>query len=83
MYSPYSSLVHDSELISFVHTHMTDDQRKKEVEILLLDADMNKLKYEIVYRDEKEREKGFNFNRYLRNSKRIEMNEATVRATNF
>lgn len=55
-----------------------DDQRKKEVVILLVDADMTKLKYEVVYRSEKEREKGFNFNRYWRNSKRIKMNENTV-----
>ena len=51
--------------------------------ILLVDADMTKLKYEVVYRSEKEREKGFNFNRYWRNSKRIKMNENTVRATAF
>ena len=48
-----------------------------------MDADINKLKYEVAYRDERERGKGFNLNRYWRNSKRIELTDTSVRACRF
>ena len=47
--------------------------------------DIDKLKSEVDNRNEEERGKDFNFNRYWRNSKRIKVTDTTVRvlACNF
>ena len=62
-----------------------DEQHKKEKEIQLVGDDIDQLKGEVEDCNKEEGGKGFNFNRYWRNSKRIKLTYTTVRvlACNF
>ena len=63
-------------VVCVVCTH-TEKNRKKKVEVVLVDADIIKLKYEVAYLDETGNSRGLNH--LIRQLRRVDLNYMPVR----
>ena len=72
------SLTAATSLSLLIANAIEDDTRKKEVEVLLVDADISKLQYEMTYHDEVSRGWILNLSMCLKHFRRVDFHEVQV-----